>query len=191
MKCRPVSRGLCGIYPESSKGACVRRDVGLKYTHRHRSPATKEVQVAAHKGKRGTPKGARAKTPAALSGHWDRKVQKAPGKASWPVSIPKQTEEQNMTKTIKCCRCNGTGFVFGDRQCFRCSGAGSVVSDVFLRTLGQTGEFFGITGPAVNGKQFKGIASSASDLIDGYTAKPITEDQARKFFKRYGVSTEV
>ncbi len=95
------------------------------------------------------------------------------------------------TKTIKCCRCNGTGFVFGDRVCFRCTGAGAVVADVFLRTLGTAGQFFGITGPVVNGKQFKGIARSASDLIDGYTATAITEDQARKFFKRYGVSTEV
>lgn len=96
-----------------------------------------------------------------------------------------------MTKTIKCCRCNGTGFVFGDRACFRCNGAGSVVADVFLRTVGTSGGFFGITGPAANGKQFKGIARSAGDLIDGYTAKPISEEQARSFFKRYGVSTEV
>ena len=96
-----------------------------------------------------------------------------------------------MTKTIKCCRCNGTGVVFGDRQCFRCNGAKQVVADVFLRTIGTSGEFFGISGPIVNGKQFKGIARSANDLIDGYTAKPITEEQARQFFKNYGVSTQV
>lgn len=98
-----------------------------------------------------------------------------------------------MTKTLykKCSRCNGTGFVFTDRVCFGCNGAGAVVADTFLRTLGTAGEFFGITGPVVNGKQYKGIARSAGDLIDGYTATVITEDQARTFFKRYGVSTEV
>lgn len=52
--------------------------------------------VVAHKSERGTPKGASAKSPAALSGHWNRKVQKAPGKTSWPVSIPKPTGEQHM-----------------------------------------------------------------------------------------------
>ncbi|HSG19277.1 MAG TPA: hypothetical protein VLA31_00775 [Burkholderiaceae bacterium] len=90
-----------------------------------------------------------------------------------------------------CPRCSGTGFVFTDRACFGCNGAGRIVADVFLRTLGTSGEFFGITGPIVNGKQFKGIAREASDLIDGYTVKAITEDQARAFFKRYGISTEV
>lgn len=96
-------------------------------------------------------------------------------------------------KTIKCCRCNGTGFYCNatGRVCFRCNGEGVVVADVFLRTVGTGGEFFGITGPVVNGKQFKGIARSASDLMEGYTAKPITEDQARAFFKRYGVDTVV
>jgi hypothetical protein len=98
-----------------------------------------------------------------------------------------------MTKTLtkNCGRCAGTGFVFTDRVCFGCNGAGVVVADIFLRIIGTSGEFFGITGPVVNGKQFKGIARSASDLIDGYTAKVITEEQARAFFKRYGVSTEV
>lgn len=98
-----------------------------------------------------------------------------------------------MTKTFykKCPRCNGTGFVFTDRVCFGCNGAGEVVADKFLRVLGTDGEFFGITGPVVNGRRYKGIVRSADDLIDGYTAKVITEDQARSFFKRYGVSTEI
>ena len=98
-----------------------------------------------------------------------------------------------MTKSLykTCARCNGTGFVFTDRICFGCCGSGKVVADVFLRTVGTSGKFFGITGPIINGKQFKGIAREAGDLIDGYTAKAITEDQARSFFKRYGLSTEV
>jgi len=101
-----------------------------------------------------------------------------------------------MTKTLykKCPRCSGTGFVFTDRVCFGCNGKGTKVADVFLRVIGLNGEFFGITGPIVNGKRFKGIDRGSrvvNDLIEGYTAKPITEEQARAFFKRYGVSTEV
>lgn len=98
-----------------------------------------------------------------------------------------------MTKSLykTCPRCSGTGSVFTGRICFSCNGAGKVVADVFLRVLGTSGEFFGITGPVVNGTQFKGIARDASDLIDGYVAKAITEDEARAFFKRYGTSTQV
>lgn len=95
-----------------------------------------------------------------------------------------------MTKMTKCRRCNGTGLVFTERVCFGCNGAGQIVADKFLRVLGTTGDFFGVTGPVVNGKQFKGIARSDADMIDGYTAKPITEAQARRFFARYGVSTK-
>jgi hypothetical protein len=50
----------------------------------------------ANKSKRGTPEGASAKSPAALSGHWDRKVQKAPDKTSRPVSIPNANQESTM-----------------------------------------------------------------------------------------------
>jgi len=91
----------------------------------------------------------------------------------------------------KCPRCSGTGIYAQRGFCFACNGEGAYAADSFLRVLGKSGEFFGITGPVVSGKQFKGIARGASDLIDGYTAKVITEEQARAFFKRYGVSTEV
>jgi hypothetical protein len=96
-------------------------------------------------------------------------------------------------KTIKCCRCSGTGFYCNadGRICFRCNGAGTVVADAFLRVMGTGGKFFGITGPVINGEQFKGIARNTNDLMDGYTAEPITEDQARAFFSRYGVDTVV
>ena len=96
-----------------------------------------------------------------------------------------------MIKTKKCGRCSGTGLVFTDRVCFGCNGAGVVVADVFLRVVGTSGQFYGITGPVINGKQLKAIDRGPLDLIDGYTATAITEEQARKFFKRYGVSTEV
>lgn len=94
-------------------------------------------------------------------------------------------------KTIKCCRCNGTG-VYGERGlCFRCNGAGAVIADVFLRAMGTKGEFYGVTGPVRNGKVCKSITRDVSDLMDGCTFVAITEEQARQFFKRYGDRTEV
>ena len=97
-------------------------------------------------------------------------------------------------KTTKCCRCNGTGFYCNadGRVCFRCNGSGAVVADVFLRVMGTKGEFYGVTGPVINGKQYKGITRGVNDLMDGYAATPITEEQARKFFKRFnGTNTSV
>lgn len=98
---------------------------------------------------------------------------------------------------VKCGRCGGSG-LYGDRGwCFRCAGAGSVVKDPFLRVIGVSGEFFGVTSEAVNGRRTKYIARAksaadlAADMIGGYTLTPITEEQARAFFKRYGLSTEV
>jgi hypothetical protein len=98
-----------------------------------------------------------------------------------------------MTTYKKCPRCSGTG-LYGDRGvCFGCNGTGARVADVFLRVVGTSGEFFGITGPVVDGKQFKGIARGniVNDLCAGFTAKVITEEQARKFYKRYGLRTEI
>ncbi len=105
-----------------------------------------------------------------------------------------------MTKQIvnkKCPRCSGTGIYAQRGICFACNGNGAYVSDLFIRTLGLSGEFFGITGPVVNGKQSKSIArassaeSLAADLINGYTLQAISEEQARAFFKHYGIHTEV
>ena len=104
-----------------------------------------------------------------------------------------------MNKTLykKCPRCSGTGIYAQRGVCFSCGGNGAYAADVFIRVLGQSGEFFGITGPVVNGKQFKGIARASNtqtltaDLMDGYSFKAISEEQARNFFKRYGVDTQV
>jgi DnaJ-class molecular chaperone len=107
-----------------------------------------------------------------------------------------------MTKTTKCRRCNGTGLVFTDRVCFGCNGAGHIVADKFLRIVGTTGEFFGVTGPVAKygvnaGKQSKGILRAvsgdalANNVEAGATVQQITEEQARKFFDKYGVTTQV
>ena len=93
--------------------------------------------------------------------------------------------------TIKCCRCNGTGVYMQRGTCFRCNGAGAVIADVFLRAMGTKGEFYGVTIPGVRpGTVIKSITRDVSDLMDGCTVTVITEEQARKFFKRYGASVE-
>lgn len=97
----------------------------------------------------------------------------------------------------QCPRCSGTGVYAQRGVCFACNGNGAYPADPFIRTIGLSGKFFGITSPVANGKQSKSIARAVSlevltaDLFDGYTVKPISEEQARLFFKRYGVSTEV
>ena len=95
-----------------------------------------------------------------------------------------------------CPRCNGSG-VYCNGRCFGCDGAGRYLADKFLRNMGTKGLFFGITGDATKGKQSKSITRAesaeklAADLMAGATFKEITEEQARKFFKRYGVRTEI
>ena len=93
------------------------------------------------------------------------------------------TGGNEMTKTKKCGRCNGTGLVFTDRTCFGCNGTG--------------GKFFGVTGPARNAKVTKEVIRAATeakltaDLEAGCKVVEITEEQARVFFARYGVRTQV
>jgi len=97
----------------------------------------------------------------------------------------------------KCPRCSGTGLYGDSGFCFSCNGNGEYLADPLARILGASGEFFGVTGPVVNGKISKSITrcadakALAADLIEGYAFKAISEDQARAFFKRYGVRTEV
>jgi DnaJ-class molecular chaperone len=98
----------------------------------------------------------------------------------------------------KCPRCTGTG-IYADRGvCFSCGGKGSYDADPFIRVFGSSGEFFGVTGPVMaNGTQVKCISRAASadaviaDMEGGCTIKSISEEQARKFFKRYGDRTQV
>jgi hypothetical protein len=58
--------------------------------------------------------------------------------------------------------------------------------------------FFGVTGPVMaNGMRVKcivravNVEAAKADLESGCTIKPISEEQARAFFKRYGDSTKV
>ena len=103
------------------------------------------------------------------------------------------------TKTSykKCPRCSGTGIYSQRGVCFACNGNGAYAADPLSRVFGASGEFFGVSGPAANGTVYKGIVRAANaeelaaDLIQGYTFKPISEEQARAFFKRYGASTRV
>ena len=104
-----------------------------------------------------------------------------------------------MTKSLykTCTRCSGTGFVFTDRVCFGCNGAALVVADKFLRVIGTSGKFYGVSGPVENGKIVKEVMRAASEavltanLMAGCKATEITEAQARAFFTRYGVRTQV
>ena len=98
----------------------------------------------------------------------------------------------------KCPRCNGSG-LYSDRGiCFSCGGKGSYIADRFTRAFGLSGEFFGVTGPVMtNGMRVKCIVRAANvdeakaDLESGCNIKPISEEQARKFFKLYGDSIKV
>lgn len=98
----------------------------------------------------------------------------------------------------KCPRCSGTGIYAQSGVCFSCNGVGAYAADPFVRVLGTHGDkFFGVTGPVINGKQLKSVARATSaeeliaDMIEGHVVQSITEEQARKFFKRYGVTTYV
>ena len=98
----------------------------------------------------------------------------------------------------KCPRCNGTGIYAERGVCFSCGGKGFYAQDPFIRALGSSGAFFGITGPVMaNGMQTKSISRAGNadvvmaDMESGCTIKSISEEQARKFFKRYGDRTQV
>lgn len=108
-----------------------------------------------------------------------------------------------MTTTRKDCpRCNGTG-LYGDMGvCFGCMGMGTVLVDKFIRAMGSKGDFFGITSAPITYGARKGnvvkcivrassLESAMKDREAGATAKPITEEEARKFFKKYGDRVEV
>jgi hypothetical protein len=102
---------------------------------------------------------------------------------------------------IKCTRCNGSGLVGGPvvhlgvpGNCFRCGGTGEVYKDKFVREFGLGHEFFGMT--YRNTKSIVTCTEKARlerDTIGGDEASfsRITEEQARKFFARYGKQTQV
>ena len=122
----------------------------------------------------------------------------------------------NSALKIKCRRCGGKGFLTGMHVvyagapggCFSCAGAGEVYKDKFHRAFGVGRKFFGITwtrwynpGNPNNGV-FKMLATKQPDFVgeqrdpwgrmtDKIECVEITEEQARKFWTRYGDLTQL
>lgn len=109
------------------------------------------------------------------------------------------------TSKITCSRCRGKGFtghvvVYAGAPgtCFKCAGAGEVYKDKFYAKFGVGKKFYGVTAIVKlqdwnpNNGTFKSIATKwneADILVDShrtYAAVEITEEQARRFYARYG-----
>lgn len=95
-----------------------------------------------------------------------------------------------------CPRCSGTGIYAGRGWCFACAGNGEYIRDTFLRAVGLKGDFFGATYSIRHGVVGKEVVRGRIDALQadadaGCVFTPITEEQARKFFKRYGTRTEI
>lgn len=102
---------------------------------------------------------------------------------------------------ITCDRCRGRGIVDArpvycgvPGGCYKCSCRGWVYADKFDEQFARdSGDFFGFSWEQ-NGVTVKYIARQhESDLLvdRGVKVTRITEDQARKFFNRYGHRTTV
>lgn len=101
-----------------------------------------------------------------------------------------------------CSRCKGKGKVDSPVMyagvpgtCFSCRGKGEVYKDKFYRAYGVGKTFYGITDvyafPAENPNNgtYKSISTEKPDWCcpyTQYTVVEITEEQARKFFDRFG-----
>lgn len=107
-----------------------------------------------------------------------------------------------MSKRITCKRCKGTGNVGGavvcagvPGGCFSCLAAGSVYANKFDQTFANVpGEFYGYSYTS-QGRTVKQINRCTDDeaykVSRGVTVTKITEEQARKFFARYGEQTKI
>lgn len=100
-------------------------------------------------------------------------------------------------KQITCRRCKGSGFLAGvvlsQGRCFGCMGRGTVFADKFDEMFRDTsGDWFGFSRTDRAGVTHKSInRCSAPRVTRDVTVTQITEEQARKFFARYGLSTTV
>jgi hypothetical protein len=117
---------------------------------------------------------------------------------------------------IKCRRCNGNGFLKGmvvvyagaPGGCFACAGFGEVYKDKFHRAFGVGKKFYGITWSRYlnpdnpNNGVFKMMSTKVPEFIGERTDfrgrvteiieyTEITEEQARKFWSRYGILTQL
>lgn len=112
---------------------------------------------------------------------------------------------QYSTELKTCPRCRGKGWISSPvvyagapGGCFKCNGAGEVYKDAFYQQFGVGRTFYGITmrtsyrGDNPNNGVFKLLSTTwnpatiAADGYHTYTAVEITEEQARRFWKRYG-----
>lgn len=116
------------------------------------------------------------------------------------VITPANKPEPNMNaKQITCRRCKGSGNVGGPvlfagqpGGCFNCACTGKMYVDKFDQQYARAkGEFYGFT-YVINGATVKQIGRvEKHDLLvsRGTAVAEITEDQARKFFAKYGERT--
>lgn len=102
---------------------------------------------------------------------------------------------------ITCSRCKGKGIVDSPvvyagfpGGCYKCAMRGWVYKDKFDEAFYQSkGEFYGFSWEQF-GKTVKRIGRHVeSDLMvsRGTTVTKLTEEQARKFFARYGMETRI
>lgn len=107
------------------------------------------------------------------------------------------------TTKITCRRCAGKGLLNSPvvyagipGGCFACAATGEVYKDKFYRAFGANRTFYGVTavvayhGENPNNGTFKSISTRAPDQGNDptyqHTFVEITEEQARRFFARYG-----
>lgn len=107
-------------------------------------------------------------------------------------------------KQVTCKRCKGTGLVDSHvvyagipGGCYNCAATGKVYVDKFYAEFHKKqGDYYGFTTTYRHGLFVdKGIARCTEEetkRVDSQTTvTKITEEQARKFFARYGVSTTI
>ena len=112
-----------------------------------------------------------------------------------------------MTNTNQVClRCNGSGFIAGfihneGGECFACNGIGRKLSAFDKFYSKSKGAFYGVSyveyGKPVNSGTVKALYNfTPKELAEcakySYmTVTALTEEQARKFFAKYGTETKV
>lgn len=102
---------------------------------------------------------------------------------------------------IVCPRCKGNGVINHPRVhldvpggCFKCDVTGTYETDHFKRTMdrySRKGEYFGISyqyeGEMIKHITRGNLATIEADSMSGVKITQITEEQARKFFAKYGM----
>lgn len=105
---------------------------------------------------------------------------------------------------ITCRRCKGSGLVASPvvyagipGGCYKCDATGECYKDKFsAEFINKSGEFYGFTveyahGLFVNKNIARCTEADLKRVGAGVKVTKITENQARKFFERYGVATTV